>query len=83
MTADVLDFAIKRAELLAEKLEPIPEERPEDVILSCPSCENKAFTLLTCNREESAFPGWDVICTACDSIVEDLTGDLEFNDLET
>jgi hypothetical protein len=75
MTADVVDFALKKAERLAETLEPIPEEPEEvDVIMECCHCQNKAFTLMKASDDQpTSIPGFDLICTACDTII-DLTG---------
>jgi hypothetical protein len=80
MSADVLDFALKKAERLAETLEPIPvePEEPEavDVIMECPNCQNKAFTILTASKDKpSSIPGFDFLCTACNTIIT-LTGEV-------
>lgn len=69
MTDNVIDLALKKAERLAETLEPIPEEPDEDVIMECHNCQNKAFSILTTKTENCSIPGYDIICTACDSIV--------------
>jgi hypothetical protein len=76
MTADVLDFALKKAERLAETLEPIPVEPEEvDVIMECCNCQNKAFTILSASADKpTSIPGFDIVCTACDTIIT-LTGE--------
>lgn len=75
----VIDLAAARAAREANKAKNIgaPEERDEgwDLMLCCPACENRAFTIYVTDDPEPSFKGHNVICTACDCIV-DLTGEV-------
>jgi hypothetical protein len=68
MDGNVIDLASRRAE--PRKVQPAEQDSNSDVIVGCPVCENKAFTLLTSNSKEASFPGYDLICTACDTVID-------------
>jgi hypothetical protein len=66
----IVDFAAKKAERLLRE----EEEHDPEMIMECPACGNRAFTIFTSSSDDPSFPGHDVVCTACDCVV-DLTVD--------
>lgn len=70
MNDNVIDLALRKAERQAETLEPIPNELDDDVMIECAECQNKAFAIVTTRRADASFVGHDLICTACDWVVD-------------
>ncbi|AZO48058.1 hypothetical protein [Mesorhizobium sp. M4B.F.Ca.ET.058.02.1.1] len=74
--AEIVDFRSKKIERIEASAEVIVEKLPDDTIMECSVCNNKAFTLITNSAEDATFPGFDVVCTACDTII-DMSEDAE------
>lgn len=70
---NVIDLAAHKAKREEQKhRHPNPSERDPDWnrIIACPVCNNRAFTIYMSDDEGASVPGYDMICTACDCIVD-------------